>query len=108
MRLDRRTAAIGGLSLLGAAAAGAARAGIGEGIVGPVEGLGLECIREVSGGILESLAIDRRDLSRARELIAVNVVREGWVLLRHAVGGLMDQVDARRMVLDTGRLEIHD
>jgi len=43
--------------------------------LGPVEGLGLECIREVSGGILESLAIDRRDLSRARELIAVNVVR---------------------------------
>lgn len=41
-------------------------------------------------------------------VLAVNVVREGWVLLRHAVGGLMDQVDEETLdqvvrVLDAER-----
>lgn len=43
--------------------------------LGPVEGLGLEWVREAVGGIVESLGIDRRDLLGAREVLAVNAVR---------------------------------
>lgn len=45
--------------------------------LGPVEGLGLEIVRECLGGdgVHESGAIDRAMLSEASELIAVNAVR---------------------------------
>ncbi|MFO0689034.1 MAG: aminotransferase class IV [Myxococcota bacterium] len=43
--------------------------------LGPVEGLGLACVVEAFGAIPESLGIERRELARALELVAVNVVR---------------------------------
>lgn len=43
--------------------------------LGPVEGLGLACVFEAFDAIPGSLGIERRELVRARELVAVNVVR---------------------------------
>ena len=43
--------------------------------LGAVEGLGLECVREAVPEIRESIAIDRKEVVAARELIAVNAVR---------------------------------
>lgn len=58
--------------------------------LGPVEGLGLEIVREAVPRIVETLALDRRDLARAAELVAINAVRGAAAIVEldgHPVGG---------------------
>lgn len=68
--------------------------------LGPVEGLGLACVLEAFGAIPGSLGIERRELFRAREVVAVNVVRGAVAIVEldgHAIGDGRPGPLARRL-----------